>query len=104
MKVDNLPHTPRAKTLKNGNRRGNPSNAPRCEAKTRKQSTCASPAMKNGRCRMHGGASTGPKTERGRIRAKRGNWIHGNYSAEKKEERHQLQEFLKQTKKLLEML
>ncbi len=34
--------------------------SPRCGAKTRKGTPCKSPAMKNGRCRMHGGKSTGP--------------------------------------------
>lgn len=34
-------------------------NAPRCGAKTRKGNACQSPAMKNGRCRMHGGKSPG---------------------------------------------
>jgi len=29
--------------------------SPRCGAKTRKGTPCQSPAMKNGRCRMHGG-------------------------------------------------
>ena len=36
-------------------------NAPRCGAKTRKAKPCQGPAMKNGRCRMHGGKSTGPR-------------------------------------------
>jgi hypothetical protein len=31
--------------------------APRCGAKTRRATLCQSPAMKNGRCRMHGGTS-----------------------------------------------
>tara|TARA_R110002095_G_scaffold169350_2_gene147036 strand:+ start:2233 stop:2526 length:294 start_codon:yes stop_codon:yes gene_type:complete len=31
----------------------------RCGAKTRQGSSCRSPAMKNGRCRMHGGRSRG---------------------------------------------
>jgi hypothetical protein len=35
-------------------------NSPRCGAKTRKGKSCQAPAMKNGRCRMHGGKSTGP--------------------------------------------
>jgi len=35
------------------------SKAPRCLAKTRLAGVCRSPAMKNGRCRMHGGRSTG---------------------------------------------
>ncbi|WP_445928372.1 HGGxSTG domain-containing protein [Methylobacterium sp. CB376] len=38
--------------------------------------------MANGRCRMHGGASTGPKTPEGLARARRGNWRHGRRAAE----------------------
>ena len=37
--------------------------SPRCGAKTRPWNgghPCKCPAMKNGRCRMHGGKSTGP--------------------------------------------
>jgi len=58
--------------LKNGNPRGNPSNAPRCGAKTRAGSLCQQPAMPNGRCRLHGGKSPGaPRGERN------GNYRHG---------------------------
>ena len=32
--------------------------APRCGARTRNQSACLAPAMRNGRCRLHGGALT----------------------------------------------
>jgi len=34
---------------------------PRCGARTRQRTACKQPAMPNGRCRMHGGLSTGPK-------------------------------------------
>ena len=34
-------------------------NAPRCLARTRRGTECQSPAMPNGRCRIHGGLSTG---------------------------------------------
>lgn len=54
--------------LRNGNPRGNPNLAPRCGAKTRLGCPCKGPAMTNGRCRMHGGASTGPKTAAGKAR------------------------------------
>ena len=54
--------------LRNGNPRGNPNLAPRCGAKTRLGCPCKSPAMGNGRCRMHGGTSTGPKTAEGKAR------------------------------------
>lgn len=46
----------------------------KCLAKTRRGGACQVPAMKNGRCRMHGGASSG---------APYGNknaWKHGKYS------------------------
>jgi glucans biosynthesis protein len=33
--------------------------SPRCGARTRRGSQCRSPAMPNGRCRMHGGKSAG---------------------------------------------
>ncbi|MEN8250139.1 MAG: HGGxSTG domain-containing protein, partial [Bacteroidota bacterium] len=33
--------------------------SPRCGAKTRSGKPCKAPAMANGRCRMHGGKSTG---------------------------------------------
>jgi hypothetical protein len=51
---------------------------PKCGAKTRKGSPCRSPAMTNGRCRLHGGLSTGAKTPEGLARC--GNWKHGRYS------------------------
>ncbi|MDO8729281.1 MAG: HGGxSTG domain-containing protein [bacterium] len=37
-----------------------------CGAKTRSGDPCKSPGMKNGRCRQHGGASTGAKIKTGR--------------------------------------
>ena len=47
--------------------------SPRCGARTRLGPPCRAPAMANGRCRMHGGASTGPRTADGveRIRVAR---------------------------------
>ena len=51
-----------------------------CGAKTRQGSPCKNAAMKNGRCRMHGGASTGPKTVAGLEKSRLANWKHGRYS------------------------
>lgn len=42
---------------------------PRCGALTRADTFCKLPPMPNGRCRMHGGASTGPTTAKGRQRS-----------------------------------
>jgi len=39
-------------------------NRKRCGAKTRSGNPCKNWAMKNGRCRMHGGKSTGPPPEK----------------------------------------
>jgi hypothetical protein len=53
--------------LRNGNPGGDFQAAPRCGAKTRNGAACRGPAMRNGRCRLHGGLSTAPKTPEGRI-------------------------------------
>jgi hypothetical protein len=76
------PRASRFGWLKNGNPPGDPSKAPRCGARTRSGGPCKSAGMRNGRCRMHGGASTGPRTPEGLARSKRAAWKHGRYSAE----------------------
>jgi hypothetical protein len=43
--------------------------------------------MPNGRCRLHGGKSTGPRTPEGLANSRRANRKHGHYSAEAKAER-----------------
>jgi ribosomal protein L32 len=58
---------------------------PRCGARTRSGTSCKAPAMSNGRCRMHGGTSTGPRTSEGLERMKRANTRHGNYSEESRQ-------------------
>jgi hypothetical protein len=54
--------------------------SPKCHALTRDERLCPNFAQKNGRCRLHGGLSTGPKTIEGQERSKRGNWQHGFYT------------------------
>jgi len=68
--------------LRNGARPGDFLAAPRCGAYTRAGGCCRQPAMGNGRCRLHGGLSTGPRTAEGRARCARARRIHGFYSAE----------------------
>src|SRR3954463_10419000 len=63
--------------------------APRCGAKRRNGGMCQGPAMPNGRCRFHGGLSTGPRTEAGLDRSRRSAWKHGHFSAEAKAERRE---------------
>jgi len=92
----NEPHAKRHGWLKNGNPAGDPSTALRCGARTRKGTPCNGPALHNGRCRMHGGTSTGPRTAIGLARSMRANWKHGRYSAEAKHEAKLLRQLLRE--------
>ena len=76
---------PRRGWLRHGNRPGDYAKAPRCGARTRSGGCCRQPAMRNGRCRMHGGLSTGPRTAEGLARSRRARWKHGFCSAETRE-------------------
>src|ERR1700681_2501907 len=73
--------------LKHGNRPGDFLKAPRCGAKNRRRTACGCPAMRNGRCRLHGGLSTGPKTAEGIEWIRRASTRHGFYSQAAKAER-----------------
>jgi hypothetical protein len=55
--------------------------APRCGARSKRT------AMPNGRCKLHGGKSTGPRTPEGLERSRRANWKHGHFSREAKAQR-----------------
>jgi hypothetical protein len=46
--------------------------------------------MPNGRCKVHGGKSTGPRTPEGLERSRRANWKHGHFSHEAKAERSRM--------------
>jgi len=89
------PHVKRAGWLKNGNPPGNLSKAKRCNAKTRSGSLCKAPAMRNGRCRMHGGKSTGPKTREGIERIRAAHLKYGEYTKEAQAEKKYFRSLLK---------
>jgi len=62
--------------------------APRCGARSKRTGKpCRAAAMPNGRCKVHGGKSTGPRTLEGLERSRRANRKHGYYSREAKAER-----------------
>jgi len=63
--------------LKNGNPSGDYLKSPRCGACTRAGGCCRQPAMANGRCRLHGGLSTGPRTPEGLARCRTARLVHG---------------------------
>jgi hypothetical protein len=54
-----------------------------CAAKSkRSQLQCGKAAMRGKKvCHIHGGKSTGAKSEAGKQRSRKANWIHGNRSA-----------------------
>jgi len=56
----------------------------RCLAKTRRGTECQKPAIKGrSRCQLHGGRSTGPRTEEGRARIAAAHYKHGNRTNER---------------------
>ena len=55
--------------------------SPRCGAKAKSTGEpCQCPAMANGRCKLHGGKSTGPRTKEGKDRQRRAVTKHGLYA------------------------
>jgi hypothetical protein len=80
-------------------------NSLRCGAQTRAAGICQQPAMRNaGRCRMHGGASTGPRTGEGLARMVAAKTIHGGRSAEAARFRQMLRGLRSETKRLVELV
>jgi uncharacterized protein YjcR len=72
--------------------------SPRCLARTRRKTLCQSPAMPNGRCRMHGGKSPGaPKGNKNALR-------HGRYTAEAMATRREVAALLRAMKMAAEEL
>ena len=67
-----------------------------CGAKTRKGGRCRQPAMKNGRCRLHGGKSLSG--------IQHGRYKHGRYTRKAIEERRQLNCLLREVAALLRQL
>lgn len=93
------------KRLRNGNKAYDLLQHPRCGAKKRRsEDTCQQPAMANGRCRLHGGLSTGPKTKKGLANSRKANLKHGGYSAEFIKERKDLKLRLNRVKAIMAQL
>src|SRR3954451_11684027 len=75
--------------------------SPRCGARCRDGERCRSAGMANGRCRMHGGPSTGPRTAEGLERSRKSGWKHGHYSAEAKQVRREARQQLQLLRQLI---
>jgi ribosomal protein L32 len=72
----------------------------RCGARTRAGTSCRSPAMCNGRCRMHGGTSTGPVSPEGLARLAQARTLHGGYGAEMRQFRALVRELRDDARRL----
>ena len=99
--IDEVPHEKRRGWLRNGNPSGDFSKAARCGAKNRRGTPCRCPAMPNGRCRLHGGLSTGAKTAEGIERIRQAVTKHGQYSNEAREERDYYRKLLQHCRETL---
>lgn len=69
-------------------------NAPRCGARTRTGRPCKAPAMRNGKCRMHGGKSLSGRSH--------GRYRHGQFTKAAIEQRRRLRELLRMAKQFLD--
>ena len=67
---------------------------PRCRAKTRAGGNCGQYAMKNGRCRYHGGKSTGALDPHRPLK-------HGRYTKEAVQERKEVAGIIKDARLLV---
>ena len=59
--------------------------------------------MKNGRYRIHGGTSTGPKTKEGIENIRKAHWNHGQRSAEAIRQRKEGMALRREIKRLAEL-
>ena len=66
-----------------------------CGAKTRTGGTCMQPAMKNGKCRLHGGKSLSGVAH--------GRYKHGRFTNAAMEERRRLAELLREVKETMNL-
>jgi hypothetical protein len=58
--------------------------------------------MPNGRCRMHGGMSTGPRMAAGLEQSRRARWRHGHYSGQAKAEQREARVAVQLLRELLD--
>lgn len=72
----------------------------RCGAKNRQGSPCRRAPMPNGRCHLHGGKSTGPRTAAGIERIKAARTVHGLYSKEARAQAQELRHLVRQFRDL----
>ncbi len=74
-----------------------------CGARTRGGTPCRKHPMPNGRCPLHGGKSTGPRTAAGLERLRAARTKHGGYGSESAEVRDLIRALKAHSKKLIEL-
>ena len=79
-----------------------PPSARCCGARTRSGPGCRGLAMENGRCRMHGGGSTGPRTPEGLAKLVAARTKHGRYGAAERALRRHHRTFVERNRLLAE--
>ncbi len=92
------PHARRRDRLRNDNPVSDFLQDPRCGARTRAGTPCRAPAMWNGKCRLHGGCSTGPRTAAGLQRLREAKTRHGLYAKEALNFRRRVNQILREAK------
>jgi hypothetical protein len=75
-----------------------------CGARTRSGAPCRGLPMPNGRCRMHGGCSTGPRTREGVERLRDARTIHGAGRKENRELRDAIRHLTQEMRRLVELV
>ncbi|MGE3331038.1 MAG: HGGxSTG domain-containing protein [Candidatus Melainabacteria bacterium] len=75
--------------------------SPKCHARTHKGAACPNFARQNGRCRRHGGLSTGPRSPEGLQRSRMARWIHGDRCAASRANDRAMRAFFKEAKAVL---
>ena len=75
-----------------------------CGAKTRSGSPCGNLPMTNGRCYLHGGLSTGPRTADGIARQRAAVTLHGNRTASARQFRALLRQLRADARRTCEMV
>lgn len=74
-----------------------------CGAKTRSGSPCRDLPMRNGRCRMHGGGPTGPRTASGLARSQTSTYVHGGRSRAAQDFRRMVRDLRAEARRTIEL-
>ncbi len=74
-----------------------------CGARTRQGGSCGQLAMTNGRCRFHGGLSTGPRTAEGLERIRAAKTVHGGRGQEAQRFRKMIRDLNAGARRLVEL-